>query len=142
MPGVRIPPGARSFQEWIVLVDRSKMRDLRISNFDVIQIWSDNVDRFVFEHTDNISRSGVFVLTNKPLPIGSKVKLQFSLVADRLTEVEVDGEVIRVVNNEDSKSGRFGPAGMGVKFINLSPQIRNIIDDIINKRLEMSPSGA
>lgn len=116
-------------------------RDPRIANFDVIQIWSDNLDKFIFEHTDNISRSGVFVLTEEPLPIGSRLRLQFSLVADRLTEVDVDGEVMRVVKKGDPDESTYGP-GMGIRFINLSQEICDIIDDIINKRLELSPSAS
>jgi len=126
--------------------DDSSGRDLRISNLDVIQIWNEEKERFDSAYTDNISRSGLFVLSRKPLPLGSKVRLKFTLVKSAksgkdidLRSVDVRGEVIHRITITEAGPG-MNP-GMGIRFIDLPPDAKKTIDDIISSGLEPTPSG-
>jgi len=48
----------------------------------------DSFDQFVREYVTNISRSGVFIKTPKPLPVGSIVNLRFTVVMDGVETIE------------------------------------------------------
>ena len=128
--------------------DKSPIRDPRISNLDVVQVWNEETGRFYAAHTENISRSGLFIITATPLPVGSKVRLKFTLVtevegAERrsvdLRAVEVYGEVVRMVKQIEVEPG-LSP-GMGVRFLDLPDDVRNSIDGIVISGLEPTYRG-
>ena len=82
----------------------------------------ESFDAFVAEYVTNISRSGVFVRTRKPLPVGTKVNLRFTVLMDEVETVQGVGEVVRV--HED-------PPGMGVVFTELSSYSEGIIERLL-----------
>lgn len=88
-----------------------------------------SVQEFVSEYITNVSRSGVFVRSDDPLPVGTRVNLKFSVVVDDLEIIEGVGEVVRVV-----VPGGHEVPGMGVQFIELSEPSRLLIERIIAKR--------
>src|SRR5690606_41796939 len=67
----------------------------------------ESFDQFVSEYVTNVSRSGVFIKTDRPLPLGSEVNLRFTVVLDGVETIEGVGEVVRVETD---------PPGMGVVF--------------------------
>jgi hypothetical protein len=69
-----------------------------------------SVGELVSEYVSNISRTGVFIRSEHPLPIGTMVNLRFSVILDEVETVEGLGEVVRV-----SKE----PRGMGIVFVEL-----------------------
>src|SRR5215218_6390193 len=71
----------------------------------------DSFDQFIQEYVTNISRSGVFIKTKQPLPVGTIVNLRFTVIMDDIENIEGEGEVVRVETD---------PAGMGVVFRKLS----------------------
>src|SRR5678815_3434257 len=71
----------------------------------------ESYEAFITEYVTNISRTGVFVRSKTPLPIGTQVNLRFTVIMDDIETVEGIGEVVRV--HED-------PAGMGGVFTELS----------------------
>ncbi len=85
----------------------------------------DSVERFIAEYVTNISRSGVFIRTRDPLPIGTKVNLRFSVIMEELETIEGIGEVVRVQHD---------PPGMGVVFIELTSHSQDLIAKLITKR--------
>jgi hypothetical protein len=70
------------------------------------------------ECVSNVSRSGVFVQRAEPLPVGSKVHLEFTVLVDGVHTIEGEGEVVRVQDD---------PPGMGVVFTSLSPASQALI---------------
>lgn len=127
-------------------MDDSSKRDPRIANLDVVRVWNEEAGRYESGHFENISRSGLFVITRQPLPVGSKVRLMFNLVKDapgdedvRLQPVDVRAEVVRTVNPDEAGPG-ITP-GMGVKFLDVPEDVRKTIDEIIASGLEPTPSG-
>ena len=88
-----------------------------------------SVDAFIDEYVMNISRSGVFVRSEDPLPVGTKVNLRFTVIMDELETIEGVGEVVRTVHLGD------GPApGMGVVFIELNSVSRQLVEKILVRR--------
>lgn len=84
-----------------------------------------SVDDFIQEYVTNISRSGVFIRSDDPLPVGTLVNLRFSVILDDLEIIEGVGEVVRV---EDD------PRGMGVVFTQLTQVSRELIERILVRR--------
>ena len=78
----------------------------------------DSIDAFISEYVANISRTGVFIASREPLPIGTVVNLSFSVLIDELHTIEGVGEVVRVEAN---------PPGMGLVFRELTSASETII---------------
>ena len=84
-----------------------------------------SVDEFIAEYVTNISRSGVFIRTRAPLPVGTRVNLRFTVIVDELETIEGVGEVMRV--QED-------PPGMGVVFVELTSHSQDLVSKLITRR--------
>jgi uncharacterized protein (TIGR02266 family) len=85
----------------------------------------DSFDQFIQEYVTNISRSGVFIKTREPLPIGTEVNLRFTVIMDDIETIEGLGTVVRVETD---------PAGMGVVFKQLSSYSQHLIEKLLTAR--------
>ena len=88
-----------------------------------------SVAELVNEYVVNISRSGLFIKTEDPLPVGSRVTLRFSVITQELEIIEGVGEVVRVVEGAPGQV-----AGMGVVFVELGPVSRDLVERILVRR--------
>ena len=88
-----------------------------------------SVDEFINEYVSNISRSGVFIRSDDPLPIGTRVTLKFTVIMDDLETIEGVGEVVRNIPATSTTQ-----SGMGVVFISLSAYSRQLIERILVRR--------
>ena len=82
-------------------------------------------DTFLFAYITDISAMGIFVQTNNPEPIGTRLNLCFRTpkeLGGRLMEVE--GEV-QWVNPHRPKDPAGRNPGMGIRFVDLTPQQRD-----------------
>ncbi len=82
----------------------------------------ESFDQFVTEYVTNVSRSGVFIKSETPLPVGSEVNLRFTVVLDELEVIEGLGEVVRVETD---------PPGMGVVFRELGSYSSRLIERLL-----------
>ena len=80
----------------------------------------DSFDQFIDEYVTNISRSGVFIKTASPLPVGTRVDLRFTVITDGVESIEGEGEVVRVEKD-----------GMGVVFRELARYSRDLIEKML-----------
>jgi uncharacterized protein (TIGR02266 family) len=85
----------------------------------------DSFDQFIQEYVTNISRSGVFIKTREPLPIGTEVNLRFTVIMDDIETIEGIGKVVRV---------EADPPGMGVVFKQLSSYSQRLIEKLLTAR--------
>ena len=85
----------------------------------------ENVDQFIMEYVTNISRSGVFIRSKDPLPVGTKVNLRFTVIMSEIETIEGIGEVVRVSRD---------PSGMGVAFVELSSYSQTLIEKMITRQ--------
>ena len=83
----------------------------------------DSFDAFIQEYVTNISRTGVFIRAQRPLPVGTQVNLHFSVIMEDMETIEGIGEVVRVEKD-----------GMGVVFKELSAYSKNLIDKLLTQR--------
>ena len=89
-----------------------------------------SVEQFINEYVMNLSRSGVFIKSDDPLPIGTKVNLRFTVIFEDLETIEGVGEVVRRV--EPGQDGEV--PGMGVVFVELTQFSRELIERILVRR--------
>jgi hypothetical protein len=92
----------------------------------------ESYDAFIHEYVTNISRSGVFIRSKSPLPIGTKVNLHFTVIMDDIEAVEGVGEVVRVHDD---------PPGMGVVFTELSNYSKGLIDKLLTSQARKAQGG-
>ena len=85
----------------------------------------ESFDAFIQEYVTNISRTGVFIKSQTPLPIGTRVNLRFTVIMDDIETIEGIGEVVRVEKD---------PPGMGVVFRELSTFSKDLIEKLLVQR--------
>jgi hypothetical protein len=85
----------------------------------------ESFDAFIQEYVTNISRTGVFIKSTSPLPVGTSVNLRFTVIMDDIETIEGLGEVVRV---------EADPPGMGVVFRELSAYSKGLIDKLLTQR--------
>ncbi len=90
----------------------------------------ESFDQFMREYVTNLSRSGAFIRTSTPLPVGTEVDLRFTVVLEGVETIEGVGVVVRLETS---------PPGMAVEFKSLSPDSEALIDRLIKKN--SSPPG-
>ena len=86
----------------------------------------ESFEAFIHEYVTNISRSGVFIRSKNPLPVGTQVNLQFTVIMDDIETIEGTGEVVRM---------DMDPPGMGVVF----KKVTNYSVELIDRLLSRSP---
>lgn len=85
-------------------------------------------DKFIREYVTNISKSGMFIATHEPLPVGTRINLKFTVMIDGRPEVvEGEGAVVRVLR-EGVKDRK---AGMGVAFTCLNECSAKLIEKLL-----------
>ncbi|MGE0871459.1 MAG: PilZ domain-containing protein [Kofleriaceae bacterium] len=87
-----------------------------------------SITKFVDEYINNVSRSGAFILTRSPLPVGTTIDLKFT-IHDSGGPITIEG-VGEVVRNQAE------PSGMGVVFIMLTVTSLNALNSLLTRRLD------
>ena len=81
--------------------------------------------------TQNISAGGLFIATNAIRRIGDRITLKFSLPGAPELAVET---VVRWIRENSALNRVEGATGMGVRFVNLSPQAATAIQSFRESR--------
>ena len=92
----------------------------------------ESFDAFVHEYVTNISRSGAFVRSQTPLPVGTEVNLKFTVIMDDVEHIEGLGKVVRVETD---------PPGMGVVFTELNEYSQTLISRLLTAPLAGTPES-
>jgi uncharacterized protein (TIGR02266 family) len=81
----------------------------------------DSLAKFT-SYVSNISQTGCFMRTRDPWPVGTNLRLRFTVLLDDPEVLEADGEVVRVSER---------PRGMGLKFVKLDAGARLLINRLL-----------
>ena len=93
---------------------------------------SATLDEFIEHHSHDVSRGGMYIKTPQPFPPGTLLKFEVKIAADQ----KVMQGVGRVVwRREADEASADHPAGMGVKFIKLDTESKDIIDQLVTARM-------
>jgi type IV pilus assembly protein PilZ len=91
-----------------------------------IQVDYASGDTFLFSYIENISEMGIFIRSDDPLPVGTELRLRFGPNGALL---EMSGEVVWI--NPLRPGGDNLNPGMGVRFRNLTPDLRERVVDLV-----------
>ena len=82
----------------------------------------ESFDAFIHEYVTNVSRSGVFIRSKEPMPVGTEVDLTFTVIMDDVETIEGAGKVVRVQDD---------PPGMGVAFTKLTKYSEDLLGRLL-----------
>ncbi len=95
-------------------------------------------DAYFYDYSNNLSEGGIFIATERILPIGTPLTLRFTLPGlDRV--FQANGKVIWIY---EPSTGDEGPPtevlgrGMGIQFSDLDGKDRELIRNYINGLIE------
>jgi uncharacterized protein (TIGR02266 family) len=97
-----------------------------------VQFKFDRFSGFLSEYSANISPGGMFLRTHRPRPPGTVLDLEFRL-GDGFELIKGRGEVIWVRDTDEDPSR---PAGMGIRFLELSEGSRELIYRIVDEHVQ------
>lgn len=85
----------------------------------------ETVEAFRSDYSDNISVGGVFIKTDRPLPVGTELKIHFMLPQEK---EPLTAEGIVVHNTLDEEDAEI--EGMGIEFNNVPDSLKKRITEI------------
>lgn len=88
-----------------------------------------SADQFFTDYIQNISRGGIFVPTQDPLPEDTRLEIAFAL-PDCDCLIITQGTVVHSISREGDNG--VGTAGMGIQFQALNEEDQQLIDAYIN----------
>ncbi len=94
-----------------------------------LKICYETMDQFFIDYASNISMGGVFIRSQKPLPVGTRLKVKFNLPNLEQT-IETSGIIVHMVRPSNNMHG------MGLHFDDLDMDTKKLIDDLINSESE------
>lgn len=83
-------------------------------------------ETFLFSYITNISEMGIFIRSEDPLPVGTRLELRFGQGSEQF---ELEGEVAWV-NPMKADGDNINP-GIGVRLIDLQPEDRERVVNLI-----------
>jgi molecular chaperone DnaK len=96
-----------------------------------VQLKFDRFDGFISEYSSNLSPGGIFLRTRAPQPLGTVLDFAFRL-GDGFELIRGRGEVVW---NRMEDEGTTRPAGMGLRFLELSEGSKELIYRIVDQHI-------
>lgn len=94
-------------------------------------------DTFLFAYLQNISEMGIFIRTDAPLNVGTRLTLRFHV--DESAPLVLEGEVTWI--NPYREHGDNLNPGMGVRFSELSPDRREQVVELVRTVAYLNEDG-
>jgi type IV pilus assembly protein PilZ len=93
------------------------------------------LNSFFADYTRNISKGGTFIVTTKPLPIGTEFLFQLT-IPNLDAPLQLNGKVAWIVDAEQATADQ--PAGMGIRFRYDTAEERAHVADTVEKLIVQS----
>jgi uncharacterized protein (TIGR02266 family) len=103
-----------------------------------IKFRSANLDQFIERYAVDVSRGGIFIRTREPLPVGTRLKLEFQLL-DATPLLAGEGTVVWI-RGPDPMRVSVTP-GMGVRFDKLTPESQPTLEKILAEKTPLQQAG-
>lgn len=108
---------------------KERRRHKRVPLKLLVQHRFESLQAFLEEVATDLSAGGMFLRTDSPHPVGSTIYLRFTL-ADGLPLIEGIGRVAWAA----TKTKADTVSGMGIEFLSLDDESRQLIDSIVADR--------
>lgn len=105
-------------------------KDLREAKEVVISAAFNDFDEFLMSYLNDVPGGGLFLETNRILPLGSKVNLHFTLRSSRVPILEGKGEIISIEREDQENVG-----GIVVKFFSLDDKSKKLLTRLVKNFL-------
>ncbi|MBI5756414.1 MAG: TIGR02266 family protein, partial [Nitrospirae bacterium] len=89
-----------------------------------VKLTFEHLGSFITQYSSNISENGMFIITERPYPLGTRFQFEFTLKRDH--ELIAGEAEVRWIKEKVSNNG-VEERGMGVRFITLRPGSRELI---------------
>lgn len=83
-----------------------------------LRVTYDYNNAYLFGYSKDISKCGIFIQTDKPVALGGRVMVQFTLPENQHI-IKCEGRVSRI-SSSDLKAAASQPKGMGIAFSKIS----------------------
>jgi uncharacterized protein (TIGR02266 family) len=112
-----------------ILTRTSTTRGRKYPRYSIsIKVTFKSQEQFIEEYAKDISKGGIFVATDNPLPLESKIELILSL-PDFNKEIKIIGEVVHVFGSEQAKLlDNKRVSGMGVQFLEFEGDGQKVLE--------------
>ncbi len=100
----------------------SKPRPRRVD----VNIEFDSLER-LGAYMTNVSKSGAFIKSREPWPVGTRLRMRFTLLLDDPEFLEGLAEVVRISER---------PRGMGVTFLELTERSRLLLARLLSRKVQ------
>lgn len=110
-------------------IQAKQRKDLR-APLMTLKIRMDDDQKFFFGYTKNLSCSGMFVATLKPLEPGQQIKVEIPLPEPLNVKLQCTCEVVWV---RSFKKKSAQDPGAGFKFVDLDPAVAETIDNWVKE---------
>lgn len=90
------------------------------------------IGSFITDYIINISKGGIFINTSKPLPVGTKIRILFS-IPDMPLPFDLIG-IVRWINPVGHTSHAL--PGMGIEFLDMEANVKKRIEKFISQQLK------
>ncbi|HEX2254958.1 MAG TPA: TIGR02266 family protein, partial [Thermoanaerobaculia bacterium] len=104
----------------------------RVPFATTVRLCYDRFRGFVEENSANLSLGGMFIQTDERPPLGTELSIEFRL-EDGFELIRGTGRVAWV---RDEPAGPELPAGIGVRFLELTPGSRELIFRLVDRRVK------
>ncbi len=95
----------------------------------VYKVVFDTPEHLMEEYTQDISKGGIFVLTENPPAIGTYVSMQI-IIAETGESISAEGEVVHVVSLDQAEMNGANP-GIGVQFTSFPGGGKEVLEKFI-----------
>jgi len=135
-PAVAGRESGRRMNDVPVATDRRKTSDRRMAERVMVDMEVDysSEETFLFANTANItnlSSLGIFVETRDPAPVGTRLNLRF-VPPNAEEPLIIEGEVTWVNPFRADAARNINP-GMGIRFVNLDLEEREILVSLVRR---------
>lgn len=94
-------------------------------------------ENFLFSYIQNISEMGIFIRSDAPLPVGTEIDVRFQPEGE--APVQLRGQVVWV--NPVKIGGDNLNPGMGVRFLDLTPELRERLVSLVRTIAYLQDEG-
>src|SRR5262245_19110414 len=100
----------------------------------------DNIDQLLVAYASELSKGGMFLASDRFLPLNAVVRLQLELGVGS-TEIPIISRVVYVRDQAEArKTGK--PAGLGLEFLDLTAECLALIETFIAERIAAGAAPA
>ena len=103
-----------------------------------IKFRSASLDQFIERYAVDVSRGGIFIRTREPLPVDTRLRLEFQL-QDATPLLAGEGTVVWIREHDPTRENVT--PGMGVRFDRLTPETQPTLEKILAEKTRLEQAG-